>query len=278
MQHKQSRSILPVRRSSGGGADALANRGAAGSGSQPGIALFRKTVHHQDRNNGANMAGLQAMRQLSNEADASSSAARPQTTGSVHQSVAATRRQSMGSIHTTQHSSGPRLPTSPDTPSSSRNQQQPRLTRNLTLSDFRSTAAAAAAVAAGGSHYWSGARIGEGGARGAVVPRHGWQAEGSRGGQGGGTVRGIGDSGGRPSVPDRPLRRTLSRLPLLESAGGPGHTQQQQQQQRLLANSVENGELAEHGLSFGVSALKGRRPYMEDEYKVDTRDVIDVRW
>lgn len=204
-----------------------------------------------------------------------SSSARPRTTGSLGQSVVAARRQSMGSIRSV-HTNRP--------PSGHQHQhQQPRLTRNLTLGDLRWTASTAMAAIAGGPN--AGGADGDsgrvGGGSGGVMARRGWQAGAIRGGSSSGVDSGslrqpvTGDSSGRlrSGSAEAPSGDMLSRLPLLESTSPPGKLRQQQQHQQLQLQgnahvSVENSDLSEHGLSFGLSALKGRRPYMEDEFKV----------
>lgn len=235
-------------------------------------------------------------------------AARPRTTGSVHQSAnggggggrgrgaGVGRRQSTGSargwIATTQHQHQRQAPghlwassahvgavsnASPDSRPISQQQQQqqhrPRLTRNLTLGDLNSINLPR------GSGRDIDSEIGGGGTGGAgdvggssgLIIRRGL-------GAGGGNVapedgvtmapRGLSNSDGRPSIGNAGgghLGGMLSRLPVLESYG---QQHDQQYPGRSPSCSIENAELFEHGMSFGVSAVKGRRPYMEDEYKV----------
>lgn len=97
-------------------------------------------------------------------------------------------------------------------------------------------------------------------AGGKIVPRQGWQAGSAWGGRSKGGVENrelVGSSRIRLMGGD------ASQLPFLETAtawrGGREPTQNSQQQ---------NSELSELGISFGVSSLRGHRPYMEDEYKV----------
>lgn len=295
MYHNPTRSPFPARRSSssGVGTDANVERGGrGGAGGRGGVRdgtapLFRRinnNVSQQqagDRNGGpqggvgVDPAGsLQAMRQFVADASiASSAAGRPRTTGSVRQSAAAeVRRQSMGSIHSASlHHRQQQQQQQLVSPMGSYGQNQQhqhqhaRLTRNMTLGDLRSTSTGGGA--GGGPH---GMTVGEreNGGEGVtgVVVRRGWQTGGSsRGGQEGSRPAGggLGDRGGRPCIPDGgPLGGggLLSRLPLLDSSGEQG-----------MPGSVENALLSGTGMSFGVSALKGRRPYMEDEYKVRER-------
>lgn len=281
----RSPSAFPARHQSmGGGIDDRGEGGGSwvsgggGGGVRVASPLFRKP------NNNA-QPGLQAMRQFVADAgrnagsssllSSTSSSARPRTTGSLGQSVVAARRQSMGSIRST-HANRPPSGHQQQQPPQ---QQQPCLTRNLTLGDLRWTASAAVAAIAGGANA-SGAD-GGGGGSGGVTARRGWQAGVVRGGSGidgGGAHQPVaGDSSYRlqSGSAEAPSGDALSRLPLLESPSPPGKLQQQphqQQHQQLLQGnahvSVENSDLSEHGLSFGLSALKGRRPYMEDEFKV----------
>lgn len=226
-----------------------------------GIPLFRRTDNIQQIGSSSKAGpGLQAMRQYAAETTATFSTVRPRTTGSVRLSITGARRQSTGSTHPDkQHhhrsSSGD---------ISSRHSQQPHLTRNLTLGDLRWPASTAAAVA--GAHRAGIGSTRDTGVGSGTAVRRGWQVGTTRGQGTGMPPRLLGDSGRRPSSPDGPSGGVLSRLPLLETSRADGHVQQQQQPSML--GSLENSELQEHGMSYGVSALKGHRPYMEDEYKV----------
>lgn len=291
MQQATTRTPFPARRQSSAGMDAArADARGAGLVVRDGAPLFRRTnntahpnyQHHRGGSSGGGRdasgagPGLQAMHQFAAEASAASSsaAARPRTTGSVQQSVTGVRRQSTGSILSTQqrhHLMSPVL-----VGGGGRNNQhlhhhhlhnQPsRLTRNLTLSDLSSSA-----PGLGGAR-----RDSEDG----LLTRRGWQVGGAHGaaGQDGRAIvvgapaaaaasvggrGGINDVDGRPSIAPGTLGAVLSRLPTLESG-----QQQQQQRSPSIKSCVENVELSEHGMCFGVSALKGHRPYMEDEYKV----------
>ncbi|CAM9874600.1 unnamed protein product, partial [Discosporangium mesarthrocarpum] len=185
---------------------------------------------------------LQAMRQFAAEASAASSAARPKTTGSVQQVA---RRMSTG-----QNQPRPTLNSS----TSKRRQSSSRLSHNLTLGSLRSR-----------------------------MPTGVFECEDDRD-----NCLDVYQGAGRPSSPTRSmvggiggalyygyptglsgaLGAALSKLPSLES-GQFGHM-----------TAKENDMLASHGLSFGVSAVKGRRPYMEDEFKVipnlDANDGVET--
>lgn len=242
----------------------------------------------------------------SSQSAAATNSSRPRTTGSVQQLVGGTggggpRRLSTGSIlaaTTTQHRRRtPHMISSSSTAGSDtaatsvrvtqqqqrQNQQQhyrTHLTRNLSVGNIRSTAPVGQGGGGGDGddNFGDSAELGVGdwGGEGmGLLIRRGWQAGGtggslgsrsthSIGGMSGAVSRvGLGDIDGRPSIANasRALRGMLSRLPMLEASGKHEGLYDQ-------SPSIENADLLEHGMSFGVSALKGRRPYMEDEYKV----------
>lgn len=290
----RSTSRFPARHSNGGApdrgeGDLWGGGGAAGRE----VPLFRKAHNNNVQSRGGNSerAGLLAMRHFAadvNRGSAGSSppnpaynAARPKTTGSVNQSVVGGRRQSMGSMRSEHNSSSSRPPSGQQQQhqrqQSQQQQQRPRLTRNLTLGDLRWTATAAAAAIGGPP----GAGGGDNGGNSGVMARRVWQGTtrggGSSSGVGGGNRQLLpGDSSGgrsRQGSAELPAGEGLSRLPLLESSSPSEKLQQQEEQRQLqlpgsMSISVENLDLSEHGISFGLSALKGRRPYMEDESKV----------
>ncbi|CBJ30304.1 conserved unknown protein [Ectocarpus siliculosus] len=109
-----------------------------------------------------------------------------------------------------------------------------------------------------------------------MIARRRWQMGATLGGGGVGAaggsarpliVRQSSNGHSRPGSPEVVTAGRGSRLPLLDST--PTLPQQQQtQRQRSMHVSAESNDLFEHGLSFGVSTLKGHRPYMEDEFKV----------
>lgn len=255
----------------------LGGGGGSGVGGREASPLFRRTNNNaqQDRNN----PGLQALRQFASDATATSRSpgpthvvARPRTTGSMSQYLDQARQQSISSIRSTAHSNNSRPPSGHQ----QQQQQQPRLTRNITLGDLRWTPPAA--VVLGGKHKEGRDDTGgdtSGGGRD-MIARRGWQVGSTLGGGGVGAagssarpliVRQSSNGHSRPGSPEVVTGGRGSKLPLLDSA--PTLPQQQQTlRQRSMHGSVESTDLFEHGLSFGVSALKGRRPYMEDEFKV----------
>lgn len=261
-----------------------------------------RLVDHATGTTGA-PGSLEAMRQFVADTSAitplgTAATGRPRTTGSVHQSgggrtrvAGGGRRQSTGSarswVTTAQHqhqrqapghlwsSSAPAGAVSnvlPDgRPTSHQRQQQhrPRLTRNLTLSDLNSI------NVPGGSGREIDSEIGGGGGgdgRGVsngLITRRGFGAGGGKVGPEFGVAaapRGLGNADGRANIGNASvaLGGMVSKLPMLESYGQQYH----QQFGHCSSCSIENAELFGHGMSFGVSAVKGRRPYMEDEYKV----------
>lgn len=165
-------------------------------------------------------------------------------------------------------------------------QHRPRLSRNLTLSDLNED------TPPGGDmgrviENDDGSATGEGNGAGLMVRRE-WHAGTGAGSYvaseaGGATLatpRGLSNADGRPSIVGDGgySGEMLSRLPMLESLGG-GHQSQHQQRHysgRNTPSSAQNAELYEHGMSFGVSAVKGRRPYMEDEFKVQKHPLNQV--
>ncbi|CAM9415787.1 unnamed protein product, partial [Choristocarpus tenellus] len=173
------------------------------------------------------------MRQFAAEVSAVSAGARPKTTGSVQQSaVASARRMSTGD---SQHRFF-----SHSAFGSMRNQQPSRLTRNFTLGNLRNSRPA-------GPHNIDAEPAGLAFFNGTGVTS---AASGS------GSCIGGGGGGMHYRSQVGMFNQTSSRLPRLES------------DQQGFPNAKENDNLAGYGLSFGVSALKGLRPYMEDEYKV----------
>ena len=292
----RSGSPFPARHSNGGVADRAEGDlwgGGGGGGGREGSPLFRKANNNnaQPSRSNTERAGLQAMRQFAADVNRGAGSspppnpaytvARPKTTGSVNQSVAGGRRQSMGSIRSAHNNNSSRAPPNGQRQQQQQQQQQqrPRLTRNLTLGDLRWTATAAAAAMGGGL---PGAGVDNGG-NGGIMARRGWQVGTTRGGSSSSGISGsnlrqlvVGDASSgrsRQGSAELPTGEGLSRLPLLESSS-PDKLRQHQEEQRQLQLqgnihvSVENSDLSEHGLSFGLSALKGRRPYMEDESKV----------
>eukprot|EP00904_Undaria_pinnatifida_P011290 jgi/Undpi1/7291/HiC_scaffold_22.g09764.m1 len=256
----------------------------------------------QEQGKSQSLASLQAMRQFAvDTAGASASAsARPKTTGSVRQLAIGGRRQSTGSIRAMMMQQRSNHPAAAG--DNARSQQQPRLTRNLTHGDLRWVSSAPATAAFGARRGVGGRDGGTGASSSEVRAALGWQAGTTRlPGTGLAARRQSIDGGGvRLSSPEGQIG-FLSRLPLLKAP----HTgellqqhqqrqhqhqhhrqhqhqqhhnhQQQQQEQRQrqqqrpehnVLDSIETSLLSEHGISFGVSALRGRRPYMEDEYKV----------
>ncbi|CAM9839784.1 unnamed protein product, partial [Hapterophycus canaliculatus] len=279
----RSTSPFPMRRSNGGGgggrADAMSDHvGGTGGGERQERSLFRRINSNnaqQDRSSSSRAASLHAMRQFAVDATADAGAAsagsspisahasaRPRTTGSVSQSLIGSRRQTIGSIRSMTHSNN-RPPSG---------QQRPRLTRNLTLGDLRWIGPAAAVDAVAGGKLPHTGVAGRSESTNAVsgsrlMVRRGWQTEATRGG--GSIVSG--ESNGGRSSPGRaevPNGRGMSRLPLLDSPSPLAKREEQQLLRGSMHDSVEGFDLLEHGLVYGVSALKGHRPYMEDEFKV----------
>ena len=284
------------------GRGAAGGPGGRGEGEE-GLPLFQRTDNmKQEQGKSQSLASLQAMRQFAvDTAGASASAsARPKTTGSVRQLAIGGRRQSTGSIRAMMMQQQSNHPAAAG--DNARSQQQPRLTRNLTHGDLRWVSSAPATAAFGARRGIGGRDGGTGASSSEVRAALGWQAGTTRlPGTGLAARRQSIDGGGvRLSSPEGQIG-FLSRLPLLEAP----HTgellqqhqqrqhqhqhhrqhqhqqhhnhQQQRQEQRQrqqqrpehnVLDSIETSLLSEHGISFGVSALRGRRPYMEDEYKV----------
>lgn len=278
---------------------------AAGAGGRTGPPLlFRRGANDiqgcvggiRNRANGAstttNSNSLQAKRQITSEPTEaySASSARPRTTGSLqpqHSSVDSTRRQAIGSVPPSSQCDNrvqqvllsPVIKDESFSSSSVDHHHAPRLARNITLGDLRSTAARAASAAVASASAVASAVVeqrltkgtGNGeastnaSAGGKIVPRQGWQAGSAWGGRGRGGVenREVTGSSRRLRMSDGILGGESSRLPFLDTAtawGGGRELAQDPQHQ--------NSEFSELGISFGVSSLRGHRPYMEDEYKV----------
>lgn len=276
---------------------------AAGAGGRTGPPLsFRRDASdiqgcaggNRDRVNGAsrttNSNSLQTMSQITSEPTEaySASSARPRTTGLLqpqHSSVDSARCQPIGSVPpTSQRDSrvqqvllSPVIKDGSFSSSAIDHHHPPRLARNITLGDLRSTATRAASAAVSSvvasavddQCFTKGIGNGEAStnasAGGKLVPRQGWQAGSAWGGRSRGGVenREVGGSSRRLRMSDGMLGGDSSRLPFLETstAWGGGRLPAQNTQQ-------QNSELSELGISFGVSSLRGHRPYMEDEYKV----------
>lgn len=269
----------------------------AGSHQNP---LFHKMNNtHLGSHGKSAMTELEGMRHFAAESTANSSVSssiRPKTTGSVRQPIACGgggRRQSLtmisgGEGETHQRHASPLRTGLSRVPCDQ--VQNPHFSRTLTLSDLRSSGLTAVGEDGTTSSIKERAprreRDGSGKSRASV--RRGWQVSPTRGNLADGVVaRRNGDHRDQPGVPDRQVGGLLSRLPLLDSLSDGVHEQQdrgqqlwtqhqlhQSQEQRYhheshgVLGSGEIFDLLDEGLSFGVSAVKGRRPYMEDEYKV----------
>lgn len=203
-----------------------------------GTELFRRTQGGQtQRARGASSGSVQ----FSSDSHRASSTARPRTTGSV---AGGTQQQSSGPIHLVQ-----RKATSP-VPGSRYHPQSLRSVQDLALSDLNPRSLSA--------------RTQDDRDSGLFVRRGGQQRGSSS--QDVAVNRRLSSDGGRHHIaPPGALGAVLSRLPLLE-----------QGQRHSPTFSIENAELSEYGIAYGVSALRGRRPYMEDEYKVMDQNLCRV--
>ena len=289
MQHSNLARMPPSRRANATGSDAM-GESVTGGGVRTGRHLLRSaanSIHEQDPLKGRGGAPpRETMHQFGPEVLTMYSSVRPRTTESVQQSsVVGARRQSSGSTHQMLHSNGFRhlfSPVNDDWSYVARRQQPPALTRNFTLGDLRSTevrAAAAAAAVAAATGSRPGKVVGDADpatpANDRFFTHQGWQTGRTRRSHEGG-LQGQEmnvNSTGWPNMYDGTLERYVSQLPLLEAFAGGGL--RQAQQHHATVGTVENSDLSEHGISFGVSALKGRRPYMEDEFKVNVVVVVD---